>query len=163
MAVSISEEERLVLHQKYLSRTNSMSSSTKDSLLRETLCWDYVWLVHHSEESKYKITGRMKDMSKDRTLPDLNDLLQGKIICLRQPRPEEMKFIRWLWSDPETMKPVGGPFDLTDQEAHEWFVRGINPGRSEDCYCLIFTKQGQPVGEIGFYRLHRPSIRLCCN
>jgi len=38
-----------------------------------------------------------------------------------------MKFVRWLWSDPDTMRPVGGTFDLTDQEAHELFVREINP------------------------------------
>jgi RimJ/RimL family protein N-acetyltransferase len=69
-----------------------------------------------------------------------------------------MKFIRWLWSDPETMRPVGNAFDLTDQEAHEWFVRSINPGSPEDCYLLIFTKQGQPVGEISFHRLHRQSM-----
>jgi len=97
-------------------------------------------------------------MPKDKTILPSSSVLQGKKIQLRPPRQKEMKFVRWLWSDPETMEPVGGAFDLTDQQAHEWFVREINPGRPEDCYCLIFTKEDQPVGEISFHRLHRQSM-----
>ncbi len=97
-------------------------------------------------------------MSKEEIVFPSSGALQGKRIQLRPPRPEEMKFIRRLWNDAETMKPVGGAFDLTDQQAHEWFTRKINPGRPEDCYLLILTKQGQPVGEISFHRLHRPSM-----
>ncbi len=97
-------------------------------------------------------------MPKDRDAFCSRGVLQGKRIQLRPPRPEEMKFIRWLWSDPETMRPVGKAFDLTDQEAHEWFLRSINPGSPEGCYLLIFTRQGEPVGEISFHRLHRPSM-----
>ena len=97
-------------------------------------------------------------MPKDQTVFSSSAMLQGKKIQLRPPRPEEMKFIRWLWSDPETMRPVGHAFDLTDQQAHEWFTGAINPGSPEGCYLLIFTKQGQPVGEISFHRLHRSSM-----
>ena len=38
-------------------------------------------------------------------------------ITLKTPTLEDMKFIQWLWSDPETMEPVGGPIILDDQEA----------------------------------------------
>ncbi len=102
-------------------------------------------------------------MPKNQTAFSSSAMLQGKKVQLRPPRPEEMKFIRWLWSDPETMSPVGNAFDLTDQEAHEWFLRSINPGSAEDCYLLIFTKQGQPVGEISFHHLHRPSMTADLN
>ncbi len=97
-------------------------------------------------------------MPKDKTVFSTKGVLQGRKIQLRPPRPEEMKFVRWLWSDPDTMRPVGGAFDLTDQQAHEWFTRKINPGKPEDCYLLILTNEGQPVGEISFHRLHRPSM-----
>ncbi len=97
-------------------------------------------------------------MPKDKTVFSTKGVLQGRKIQLRPPRSEEMEFVRWLWSDPDTMRPVGGAFGLTDQQAHEWFTREINPGRPEDCYLLILTKQGQPVGEISFHRLHRPSM-----
>ena len=82
-------------------------------------------------------------MPKDKTVFPSSDVLQGRKIQLRPPRSEEMKFIRWLCSDPDTMRPVGNAFDLTDQQAYEWFVRKINPGKPEDCYLLILTKQGQ--------------------
>ena len=97
-------------------------------------------------------------MPRDKTAFPSSAVLQGKEIQLRPPRQEEMKFVRWLWSDPETMRPVGNAFNLTDQEAHEWFVREISPGRPDGCYCLVFTKEGQPVGEISFHRLHHPSM-----
>lgn len=97
-------------------------------------------------------------MPKDKTVFHYSDVLQGRKIQLRPPRSEEMKFVRWLWSDPETMGPVGGAFDLTDQQAHEWFTREINPGKPEDCYLLVLTNEGQSVGEISFHRLHRQSM-----
>ncbi len=82
-----------------------------------------------------------------------NDVLRGKRIQLRPPRWEEMQFVRWLWGDPETMKPVGGPINLTEDEARDWFVGMVDPGRQTDCYCLIFNEENRAVGEISFHRL----------
>ncbi len=65
-----------------------------------------------------------------------------------------MAFIRWLWSDVETMKPVGGPICLSDDQARHWFGKMINPGSPTDCYRLIFNDQNEPVGEISFHRLN---------
>jgi len=67
-------------------------------------------------------------MPKGKAVFSTEGVLQGRRIQLRPPRREEMEFVRWLWSDPDTMRPVGGAFDLTDQQAHEWFTRKINPG-----------------------------------
>ena len=75
-------------------------------------------------------------------------------IELRPPTENDMPFIRWLWSDPETMKPVGGPIHLTDAQAQHWFAKMIKPGRPTDCYRLIFNEQNEPVGEISFHRLN---------
>ncbi|MBA7581352.1 hypothetical protein ES708_23254 [subsurface metagenome] len=97
-------------------------------------------------------------MAKGKAVFSTEGVLQGRRIQLRPPRREEMEFVRWLWSDPDTMRPVGGAFDLTDQQAHEWFTRKMNPGKPEDCYLLILTNEGQPVGEISFHRLNRPSM-----
>lgn len=76
-----------------------------------------------------------------------------KQIELRVPAWSDMPFIRWLWSDLETMKPVGGPIHLTDEQARLWFARMIEPGRPTDCYRLIFNEKNEPVGEISFHRL----------
>lgn len=69
-----------------------------------------------------------------------------------------MQFIRWLWSDPETMKPVGGPVHLTDDRARRWFAQKIDPGSPTDCYRLICVEENRPVGEISFHRLDLNSM-----
>lgn len=80
--------------------------------------------------------------------------MQDCHIELRLPTQEDMQFIRWLWNDPETMKPVGGTISLTDEQAHQWFAKMIMPGCSTDCYRLIFNEENEPVGEISFHRLN---------
>lgn len=69
-----------------------------------------------------------------------------------------MEFVRWLWSDPETMQPVGGPIHLTVEAARDWFARMVGPGRPTDFYCLIFNEESAPIGEISFHRLDRESM-----
>ena len=77
--------------------------------------------------------------------------LHGKQTYLRPPRRDEISFIRALWGDPETMAPVGGPLEYTGAAAAAWFARMIDPGGPSDCYCLIFTRENTPVGEISFH------------
>jgi RimJ/RimL family protein N-acetyltransferase len=80
-------------------------------------------------------------------------LIHGKKIYLRLPRPGEMDYIRWLWSDPETMAEVGGPVSgFEGEHAARWFARMVDPGSSTECYCLIFDATSyQPVGEVSFH------------
>jgi RimJ/RimL family protein N-acetyltransferase len=84
--------------------------------------------------------------------------LKGQRIQLRPPQWDDMHFIRWLWSDAETMEPVGGPVHLTDDQARRWFARMVDPGNPTDCYRLIFDPKNQPVGEISFHRLDVDSM-----
>ncbi len=79
--------------------------------------------------------------------------MQTKRIQLKSPEWADMQFIQWLWSDPETMKPVGGPIQLTESQAQSWFTEMIYPGSPADCYRLIFNEEDQPVGEISFHHL----------
>ncbi len=83
---------------------------------------------------------------------------QDEHVELRLPTENDMQFIRWLWSDPETMKPVGGPIHLTDKQAQYWFAKMIKPGNPTDCYRLIFNEKNDPVGEISFHRLNVVSM-----
>jgi RimJ/RimL family protein N-acetyltransferase len=79
-------------------------------------------------------------------------------IELRLQTEKDLQFIRWLWSDPETMKPVGGPVHLTGEQAQDWFAEMIKPGSSTNCYRLIFNEINEPVGEISFHRLNSVSM-----
>ncbi len=80
-----------------------------------------------------------------------DDVLQGTNVYLRLPRPAELSFIRTLWSDPETMAPVGGPLDWTETRMRDWFARVVEPGGSPNCYCLFFDRSDTPVGEVSFH------------
>ena len=79
--------------------------------------------------------------------------LHGSRVTLRPPCCEEMPFIRTLWADEETMRPLGGPVTLTDEQAECWFTRMIDPGDEHNLYCLIFDEQNTPIGEVSFHRM----------
>jgi RimJ/RimL family protein N-acetyltransferase len=84
-----------------------------------------------------------------------DECLCGRRVRLRPPRWEEMLFIRRLWSDPATMAAVGGPTDLSDDRARDWYARMVDPGSREHCYCLILDESDRPIGEVSFHRLDR--------
>jgi RimJ/RimL family protein N-acetyltransferase len=78
-------------------------------------------------------------------------------VRLTAPQWEEMAFVRLLWGDPETMRPVGGPHYMDEDQAKAWFERMVDPGNPENCFRLIFTDQDEPVGEISYHRFDRVS------
>ncbi|MDP6633612.1 MAG: GNAT family N-acetyltransferase [Phycisphaerae bacterium] len=80
------------------------------------------------------------------------DVLHGREVYLRVPRPDELAFIRMLWSDPETMAAVGGPIEFSETKAIDWFSRVVSPGNGMSCYCLIFNSEDTPVGEVSFHK-----------
>ena len=79
-------------------------------------------------------------------------MLRGERVYIRPPRFEELSFIRALWADPETMAPAGGVHHLPETRAQTWFASMVDPGNSTNCYCLIFSQEDIPVGEISFHR-----------
>jgi RimJ/RimL family protein N-acetyltransferase len=90
--------------------------------------------------------------TKKRSPLGAGDVLHGKRISVRLPRVDELSFVRTLWSDVETMAPVGGTFDFPESKERDWFARMVTPGSPRNCYCLIFNEKGNPVGEISFHR-----------
>lgn len=95
--------------------------------------------------------------------PQMDQNQQNRQIELRIPTENDMAFIRWLWSDFETMKPVGGPFHMTDDQARHWFSEIIDPGNPSDFYLLIFNEVNEPVGEISFHQLNSISMTAVFN
>lgn len=78
--------------------------------------------------------------------------LRGTNIYLRQPKYDELKYIKLLWMDEKTMKEVGGSISLSDEQAEKWYRRMVSPGSETDYYCLIFDLDDTPVGEVSFHR-----------
>lgn len=78
--------------------------------------------------------------------------VKGTFIDLKTPERIDLNYINWLWSDPNTMKEIGGPILLEPGMAAKWYEQMVFPGNGKDLYFLIFTKRGSPVGEVGFHR-----------
>lgn len=78
--------------------------------------------------------------------------IKGENVVLRTPTPADLPYIRGLWADPETMREVGGPIEMSEEQARRWFERMVDPGSDRDRYFLICDKRGTPVGEVGFHR-----------
>jgi len=76
-------------------------------------------------------------------------LIQGENVLIRYPIKEELKFIRSLWEDEETMKPVGGPIFMNDEAYDRWFNEYVIEN-SGTFYYLILTKDQEPIGEISY-------------
>jgi RimJ/RimL family protein N-acetyltransferase len=84
-------------------------------------------------------------------------LRKGKLIDIRQPSFEELKFVAALWADFDTMKEVGGPIVFERERWEAWYERMVEPGDGRNFYCLIFNKSNKPVGEVSFHRYDRAS------
>jgi RimJ/RimL family protein N-acetyltransferase len=84
-------------------------------------------------------------------------------ITIRPPRRDELAFVRWLWSDAETMRPVGGTIVISEDEVRAWFARMVDPGGPRDRYRLIVDGDDRPVGEIGFHRLDPETMTATLN
>lgn len=56
------------------------------------------------------------------------------------------------------MRSVGGPIQLTDNQAQRWFAEMIDPGSPTDCYRVIANEEDRLVGEISFHQLEPDSM-----
>jgi RimJ/RimL family protein N-acetyltransferase len=89
--------------------------------------------------------------------------MQVDRVQLRKPHWKDTQFIRWLWSDPGTMQPVGGSIQLTEEEARRWFEERIDPGSQRDSYRLILDQENRPVGEISYHHLDPETMTASFN
>lgn len=90
--------------------------------------------------------------SKIRRLEVSKDITCGDKVYFRVPNKDELRFIKELWEDPETMLEVGGPISWEWHKYEEWFKNRIRLNPNNHYYCLIFNFDDQLVGEVS-YRL----------
>ncbi|UCG60745.1 MAG: GNAT family N-acetyltransferase [Candidatus Zixiibacteriota bacterium] len=85
----------------------------------------------------------------------MNVIINGKTVYLRKPTVDELSFIEWLWSDEKSMKEVGGPIIMPKEKLLSWYEKMVNPGSEKDFYCLVFTNDNIPIGEISCHNIDR--------
>lgn len=69
-------------------------------------------------------------------------------VTLTKPAFEDLAFIKELWTDPETNKFTGGPYQMQDETT--WFQRWIDPGLQDRRYALICNQEGLTDGDVFF-------------
>jgi hypothetical protein len=79
---------------------------------------------------------------------------KGNLVCLRQPDFNELDYVAKLWSDDETMRDVGGVISFPLERREAWYKRMVNPTDGKNFYCLIYTLDDIPVGEVSFHRFN---------
>ncbi|GFP76878.1 GNAT family N-acetyltransferase [Clostridium fungisolvens] len=75
----------------------------------------------------------------------------GKLVYIKQPKFEELNYVKKLWCDYETMKDVGGVFAFQEDKWGNFYKKMVMPTDGKNFYCLIFNKEDIPVGEVSFH------------
>jgi RimJ/RimL family protein N-acetyltransferase/NTP pyrophosphatase (non-canonical NTP hydrolase) len=81
-----------------------------------------------------------------------NFRLDGNLVYIKQPNFAELDFVAELWSEEETMKDVGGIISFPKEKREAWYKKMIEPSDGKNFYCLIYTLDDIPVGEVSFHR-----------
>ncbi|SHE53478.1 GNAT family N-acetyltransferase [Clostridium fallax] len=76
---------------------------------------------------------------------------EGKLVYIKQPEFNELKYTEKLWNDYETMKDSGGVYSFTEDKWPLFYKKMIEPTDGKNFYCLIYEKNGNPVGEVSFH------------
>jgi 8-oxo-dGTP pyrophosphatase MutT (NUDIX family)/RimJ/RimL family protein N-acetyltransferase len=77
---------------------------------------------------------------------------KGNLVYIKQPEFKELDYVAELWSDEETMRDVGGVIAFPLERREAWYRRMVNPTDDKNFYCLIYTLDNIPVGEVSFHR-----------
>jgi 8-oxo-dGTP pyrophosphatase MutT (NUDIX family)/RimJ/RimL family protein N-acetyltransferase len=79
----------------------------------------------------------------------------GKLVYIKQPDFCELEYVSELWNDEETMRDVGGTILFPEDKRDAWFKRMVYPTDEKNFYCLIYTLDNVPVGEVSFHRFDK--------
>lgn len=82
----------------------------------------------------------------------INYRRNGKKIYIKQPELSEMEFVSKLWSDEDTMRDIGGVYDISEKKWEKFYNSMIKANDKKNFYCLIYTvDDDKPVGEVSFH------------
>ncbi|WP_315081613.1 GNAT family N-acetyltransferase [uncultured Clostridium sp.] len=75
----------------------------------------------------------------------------GKLVYIKQPEYEELAFTANLWADEETMRDIGGVYKFTEDKWESFYKKMVSPTDGRNFYCLIYTVEDEPIGEVSFH------------
>ncbi len=72
-------------------------------------------------------------------------------VKLVKPTYEQLEYTKQLWLDEDTMRDVGGTYELSDNQWREWYQKMVLPTDGVNQYFQIYNGD-IPIGEISFHR-----------
>ena len=75
----------------------------------------------------------------------------GKNIYIKKPEYKDLAFVTKLWADEETMKDVGGIFNIPESKWDMFYKKMVYPTDGKNFYCLVYTIRDKAVGEVSFH------------
>lgn len=76
----------------------------------------------------------------------------GKKIYIKQPEISEFSFVSKLWGDYDTMKDIGGVYEISESKWEMFYNKMVYPGDGKNFYCLVYNAiTSEPVGEVSFH------------
>lgn len=75
----------------------------------------------------------------------------GKEIYIKQPDYKDLAFVTKLWADEETMKDIGGAYNIPESKLDMFYKKMVYPTDGKNFYCLVYTIRDKAVGEVSFH------------
>lgn len=75
----------------------------------------------------------------------------GRLVYIKQPEYKELSYVKKLWADINTMRDVGGTFQFPEDKWETFYKKMVTPTDGKNFYCLIYSKEDVPVGEVSFH------------
>jgi len=75
----------------------------------------------------------------------------GKDIYIKQPDYKDLDFVKKLWADEETMRDIGGVFNIPESKWDMFYKKMVHPTDGKNFYCLVYTIRDKAVGEVSFH------------
>ena len=91
---------------------------------------------------------------------NINDIFyrrDGKKIYIKKPDLIELSYTQRLWNDTDTMADVGKVVDFPRYKWETFYKRSVNPTDGKNFYCLVYTHDNTPIGEVGFHGYDIPT------
>ncbi len=91
---------------------------------------------------------------------NINDIFykrDGKKVYIKKPDLVELSYTQRLWNDIDTMADIGKVVDFPRYKWETFYKRSINPTDGKNFYCLVYTHDNIPIGEVGFHGYDTPT------
>lgn len=75
----------------------------------------------------------------------------GKLVYIKQPRFDELSFVKELWSDKKNMGDTVEVYSFPREKWDAFYKKMVSPTDGKNFYSLIYDFNDNPIGEVSFH------------